>query len=272
MSMSPSQLGAFARSSPERAWANVQYHVQPLSLPAFGEPLDRFNAFTASVCNLNPTARGQVRIASADPKAAPLIEPRYLSTPEDRQVAAESLRLTRRIVAQPALADAQAKANAEGWNEENARDYDDALRGVADSAADVTYAQSTLQSMLDTGQTSIGDAVTIFRNWEAQGLLTADAVEALNAQLFITGIALRDLQGGSVTVDQNMNPYAYSDYPRAPTATPVPQTNPYAYSDYPRRESSAANVTIVGHDWTLGTATDVAIATLDAGVTSRAGG
>ena len=104
MSMSPSQLGAFARSSPERAWANVQYHVQPLSLPAFGEPLDSFNAFTASVCNLNPTARGQVRIASADPRAAPLIEPRYLSTPEDRLVAAQSLRLTRRIVAQPALA------------------------------------------------------------------------------------------------------------------------------------------------------------------------
>ncbi|MFN9281610.1 MAG: GMC family oxidoreductase [Betaproteobacteria bacterium] len=104
MSMSPSQLGAFARSSPERAWANVQYHVQPLSLPAFGEPLDSFNAFTASVCNLNPTARGQVSIASADPRAAPLIEPRYLSTLEDRLVAAQSLRLTRRIVAQPALA------------------------------------------------------------------------------------------------------------------------------------------------------------------------
>ena len=104
MSMSPSQLGAFARSSPERAWANVQYHVQPLSLPAFGEPLDRFNAFTASVCNLNPTSRGQVTLASADPRAAPLIEPRYLSTPEDRQVAAQSLRLTRRIVGQPALA------------------------------------------------------------------------------------------------------------------------------------------------------------------------
>ena len=82
----------------------MQYHVQPLSLPAFGEPLDRFNAFTASVCNLNPTARGQVRIASADPQAAPLIEPRYLSTPEDRLVAAQSLRLTRRIVGQPALA------------------------------------------------------------------------------------------------------------------------------------------------------------------------
>ena len=104
MSMAPSQLGAFARSSPERAWANLEYHVQPLSLPAFGEPLDRFPAFTASVCNLNPSSRGWVRIASADPTAAPRIQPNYLATEEDRLVAAQSLRLTRRIAAQPALA------------------------------------------------------------------------------------------------------------------------------------------------------------------------
>ncbi len=104
MSMSPSQLGAFARSSPQRAWPNVQYHVQPLSLPAFGEPLDRFDAFTASVCNLNPSSRGHVRIASADPTAAPRIQANYLSTDEDRLVAAESLRLTRHIVSQAALA------------------------------------------------------------------------------------------------------------------------------------------------------------------------
>jgi choline dehydrogenase len=104
MSMAPSQLGAFTRSSPAQAWPNVEYHVQPLSLPAFGEPLDRFPAITASVCNLNPTSRGHVRLASADPMAAPRIQPNYLGTPEDRQVAADSLRLTRRIVAQPAMA------------------------------------------------------------------------------------------------------------------------------------------------------------------------
>ena len=104
MSMAPSQLGAFAKSSPERAWPNLQYHVQPLSLPAFGEPLDPFPAFTASVCNLNPVSRGHVRIASADPAVAPSIRPNYLATEEDRLVAAQSLRLTRRIAAQPALA------------------------------------------------------------------------------------------------------------------------------------------------------------------------
>ncbi len=104
MSMAPSQLGAFAKSSPDQPHPNVQYHVQPLSLPAFGQPLHRFNAFTASVCNLNPSSRGTVHIRSANYQDAPLICPNYLSTPEDRKVAADSLRLTRTIAMQPALA------------------------------------------------------------------------------------------------------------------------------------------------------------------------
>jgi choline dehydrogenase len=102
--MAPSQLGAFTRSSASMPYPNIEYHVQPLSLDAFGEPLHDFNAFTASVCNLNPTSRGTVRIRSHRFEDAPLIAPNYLSTPEDRQVAADSLRLTRVIVAQPALA------------------------------------------------------------------------------------------------------------------------------------------------------------------------
>ena len=104
MSMAPSQLGAFAYSSPEQPSANVEYHVQPLSLEKFGEDLHAFNAFTASVCNLRPTSRGSVHINSVDPEAPPLIHPNYLSTEEDRKVAAESLRLTRKIVESPALA------------------------------------------------------------------------------------------------------------------------------------------------------------------------
>ncbi|WP_430419082.1 GMC family oxidoreductase [Methylibium petroleiphilum] len=104
MSMAPSQLGAFTRSSPDHTWPNLEYHVQPLSLEAFGEPLHRFDAFTASVCNLNPTSRGAIRIRSPRFEDAPLIAPRYLSTEADRQVAADSLRVTRRIAAQPALA------------------------------------------------------------------------------------------------------------------------------------------------------------------------
>ena len=104
LTMAPSQLGGFARSSAAHATPNVEFHVQPLSLDKFGDPLHPFPAFTASVCNLRPTSRGHVRLQSADPRAHPAIKPNYLSTAEDRRVAAESLRLARKVAAQPALA------------------------------------------------------------------------------------------------------------------------------------------------------------------------
>ena len=100
MSMAPSQLGAFARSSEDVTTADLEYHVQPLSLDAFGEPLDSFDAITASVCHLRPESRGHVRIVSPDPAAHPEIAPNYLSTEGDRRVAARAIRLTRRIMAQ----------------------------------------------------------------------------------------------------------------------------------------------------------------------------
>ncbi|MCU0896592.1 MAG: GMC family oxidoreductase N-terminal domain-containing protein [Burkholderiales bacterium] len=100
LTMAPSQMGAFARSSPEHATPNVEFHVQPLSLDKFGDPLHPFPAFTASVCNLRPTSRGHVHIESADPRAHPKIMLNYLSTAADQRVAIDSLRLTRRIVTQ----------------------------------------------------------------------------------------------------------------------------------------------------------------------------
>ncbi len=103
MSMSPSQLGAFTRSDPQRSHANLEYHVQPLSLDAFGEPLHGFPAITVSVCNLNPTSRGHVRIGSNSFRDAPKITPNYLDTEEDRKVAADSLRQVRKIMAQSAM-------------------------------------------------------------------------------------------------------------------------------------------------------------------------
>ena len=103
MTMSPSQLGAFARSDPGLAHADLEYHVQPLSLDKFGEPLHRFPAFTASVCHLRPSSRGTVLIDSADPLQAPKIRPNYLSTEDDCQVAVRAIELTRRIVAADAL-------------------------------------------------------------------------------------------------------------------------------------------------------------------------
>ena len=104
LTMAPSQLGLFTRSDPDQERANLQYHIQPLSLDRFGEPLHKFPAFTASVANLRPTSRGYVRLRSRDPAAAPSIRPNYLATDEDRRVAVKAIRLTRHIVAQPALA------------------------------------------------------------------------------------------------------------------------------------------------------------------------
>jgi choline dehydrogenase len=104
MSMAPSQLGLFTRSRDDRPHPDIQFHVQPLSLPAFGQPLDPYPAFTASVCNLNPESRGTVQARSPDATQAPAIRPNYLATEGDRRVAADSLRVVRRIALQPALA------------------------------------------------------------------------------------------------------------------------------------------------------------------------
>jgi choline dehydrogenase len=104
LTMAPSQLGAFTRSDPSQDRPNLQYHIQPLSLDKFGDPLHPFPAFTASVANLRPTSRGTLKLKSRDPAAAPAIHPNYLATPEDRRIAAQSIRITRQISAQPALA------------------------------------------------------------------------------------------------------------------------------------------------------------------------
>ena len=103
LTMAPSQLGIFTTSSPDHERPNIQFHVQPLSLDRFGEPLHRFPAVTVSACNLRPTSRGEIRLRSADPAAAPVIAPNYLATEADRRVAADAIRVTRRLMAQPAL-------------------------------------------------------------------------------------------------------------------------------------------------------------------------
>lgn len=104
MSMAPSQLGIFTRSGPDKATADLEYHVQPVSLDKFGDPVHPFPAITASVCNLRPESRGSVHVTSPDYRAQPAIRPNYLSTEGDRDVAARSIELTRKIAAQPAFA------------------------------------------------------------------------------------------------------------------------------------------------------------------------
>jgi len=103
LTMAPSQLGIFMRSDPTQPRANIEFHVQPLSLDKFGDPLHRFPAITVSACNLRPSSRGSVRPRSADPLVPPIIAPNYLATAADRAVAADAIRATRRLMAQPAV-------------------------------------------------------------------------------------------------------------------------------------------------------------------------
>ncbi|CAN5342049.1 GMC family oxidoreductase N-terminal domain-containing protein [soil metagenome] len=175
MSMAPSQLGAFTRSSPAHEWPNLEYHVQPLSLDAFGDPLHAFPAFTASVCNLNPTSRGTVRIRSPRHGDAPAIAPNYLSTDEDRKVAADSLRVTRRIVAQPALA----KYKPEEWKPGIQYQTDDELARLAgDIATTIFHPVGTTKMGADNDPMAVLDSHLRVRDGKGgliAGLRVSDA-------------------------------------------------------------------------------------------------
>ena len=175
MSMAPSQLGAFTRSDPGQPYPNVEYHVQPLSLDAFGEPLHPFPAFTASVCNLNPTSRGSVRLKSPRFEDAPAITPNYLATPEDQRVAVDSLRLTRRIASQPALASFQPEEFKPGLQYQS----DDELVGLAgDIATTIFHPTGTTAMGLPQDRMAVLDShlrVLDGRGGRVAGLRVVDA-------------------------------------------------------------------------------------------------
>jgi choline dehydrogenase len=170
MSMAPSQLGAFTRSSSDQPCANLQYHVQPLSLDAFGEPLHRFNAFTASVCHLNPTSRGEVHIRSPRLEDAPRIAPNYLSTPDDREIAAQALRVTRRIVAQDALAPYQPTELKPGAHLQN---DDELVRAAGDIGTTIFHPVGTTKMGPASDPSAVVDAC--LRVHGVQGLRVVDA-------------------------------------------------------------------------------------------------
>jgi len=168
MTMAPSQLGAFVKSDPSRETPNLQYHVQPLTLPKFGEPLDPFPAFTASVANIRPTSRGWVRITSPDPLAHPEIRPNYLATSDDRQVAAESIRVTRNIVSMPSLAKYRPEEFRPGLEIQS---DDDLAKAAGDISTTIFHPVATCK--MGSDDTAVVDARLKVRGIE--GLRVADA-------------------------------------------------------------------------------------------------
>ena len=170
LTMAPSQVGAFARSSADYATANLQYHFQPLSLDKWGEGLHRFGAITASVCNLRPSSRGSVHAASPDPMAPPAIAPNYLSTDEDRRVAVDALKLTRRIMAQAPLARFHPEEHLPG---PEAASDEDLMRAAGDLGTTIFHPVGTARMGADHDAGAVLDARLRVRG--VRGLRVVDA-------------------------------------------------------------------------------------------------
>jgi choline dehydrogenase len=178
MTMAPSTLGAFARSDPAMATADLEYHVQPLSLDRFGEPLHAFPAITTSVCNLRPTSRGSIGLRSADPADAPAIRPNYLATPEDRRVAADAIRLTRRIMGARAMARFAPREHLPG----DAIDGDEALaRAAGDIGTTIFHPVGTCRMGVDGDPMAVLDPQLRVRGLGGLRVIDASAMPKITS-------------------------------------------------------------------------------------------
>lgn len=178
LTMAPSQFGMFTRSSPEHATANVEYHIQPLSLDKFGDPLHKFPAFTASICNLRPTSRGHVRIRSRDAFAAPAIQPNYLSTPEDQRVAVDSIKLTRRLAKAKALAPYEPEEYLPGPGVASEADM---VKAAGDLGATIFHPVSTAKMGPDHDRMAVLDGELRVRGIEALRVVDASAMPLITS-------------------------------------------------------------------------------------------
>jgi choline dehydrogenase len=178
LTMAPSQLGGFTRSDSSQKTANLEYHVQPLSLDKFGDPLHPFPAFTASVANLRPTSRGSVRIKSADPFDAPAIRPNYLSTDVDRRIAADSLKLTRRIVQQAALAKYQPDEFLPGGK---IRTDEELARAAGDIGTTIFHPVGTCKMGPDSDPLAVVDARLRVRGVDALRVVDASIMPTITS-------------------------------------------------------------------------------------------
>lgn len=178
LTMAPSQLGAFTRSSPNYATPNLQFHIQPLSLDKFGEEPHPFPAFTASVCNLRPTSRGSIKIKSSDPMEAPSIRPNYLSTREDQEVAVDSIRLVRRIVSMPALQKYHPQEYKPGAN---LTSDDDLLNGARDIGTTIFHPAGTAKMGTESDPMAVTDARLRVRGVEGLRIIDASVMPTITS-------------------------------------------------------------------------------------------
>jgi choline dehydrogenase-like flavoprotein len=178
LTMAPSQLGAFTRSSTDYATPNLQFHIQPLSLDKFGEDPHPFPAFTASVCNLRPTSRGSVRLRSHDPAEPPSIRPNYLSTPEDQRVAVDALHLVRRIVSMPALQKYYPEEYKPGAH---LTTDEELLHGAREIGTTIFHPVGTAKMGIETDPMAVADARLRVRGVEGLRVVDASVMPAITS-------------------------------------------------------------------------------------------
>ena len=179
MTMAASQLCIVTRSDPSQERANVQFHIQPLSLDRFGTPMHRFPAITVSPCNLRPTSRGTVRITSNAMDAPPQIAPNYLSTDEDRRIAADCLRLTRRLMQQPALA--QFKPDEFRPGPEVSNSDADLIRAAGDVGTTIFHPVGTAKMGLASDPLSVVDERLRVRGLEGLRVIDASVMPTITS-------------------------------------------------------------------------------------------
>jgi len=178
LTMAPSQLGAFTRSSPDHATPNLQFHIQPLSLDKFGEDPHPFPAFTASVCNLRPTSRGSIRIRSGNASDAPSIRPNYLATVEDQQVAVDSLRLVRRIVSMPALQKYRPEEYKPGAH---LNSHDELLNGAREIGTTIFHPVGTAKMGIESDPMAVTDDRLRVRGVEGLRVIDASVMPTITS-------------------------------------------------------------------------------------------
>ncbi|HKH96451.1 MAG TPA: GMC oxidoreductase, partial [Beijerinckiaceae bacterium] len=178
LTMAPSQVGVFAKSSPEYATANLEFHFQPLSLDKWGDGLHRFGAFTASVANLRPSSRGSVHLTAREPGAPPAIRPNYLSTEEDRRVAADSIRLARRIVGQPPLAAYRPQEYRPG---PQAQTQEELVRAAGDIGTTIFHPVGTAKMGADNDPMAVLDERLRVRGVSALRVIDASAMPRITS-------------------------------------------------------------------------------------------
>jgi choline dehydrogenase-like flavoprotein len=199
LTMAPSQLGIFTYSSSRYDRPNIQFHVQPLSLDKFGDPLHRFPAITVSACNLRPTSRGVVRLRSRELDAPPVIAPHYLSTEEDRQVAADAIRVTRRLMGQKALARFSPEEYLPG---PSVGDDDEALaRAAGDIGTTIFHPVGTAKMGLAEDRFAVVDARLRVHGLEGLRIVDASVMPTITSGNTNTPTAMIAMKGASMIVE-----------------------------------------------------------------------